>query len=102
MRAFCPPNAWKLVECQLDVTSLLEEVLSQYRKRRAGMDLFDRIDAKVNALFDGKIGSQEAALENLLSQVRYLVNLPLDYQVLPEEPRATRGFALWRLLGLGT
>jgi hypothetical protein len=42
------------------------------------------------------------ALENLLTQVRYLVNLPLDYQVLPEEPRRTLHgpFGLWRLLGL--
>jgi len=100
MHAFRPPNAWKLVECQLDATNLLEEVFSQHQKRRARMDAFDRIEAKLNALFDGKIGSEEAALENLLSQVRYLVNLPLDYEVLPEEPRTKRGSGLWRLLGL--
>lgn len=42
----------------------------------------------------------EAALDSLLSHVRSLVNLPLDYQVLPEEVKVSRGFGLWRLLGL--
>lgn len=104
MRAFCPPSAWKFVECQLDAINLLEEVFVQYQKRRAMMDFFDRMEARFNALFDGKIGSEEASLESLLSQVRYLVNLPMHYQVLPEEqPRSSHGFfQLGRLLGLGS
>lgn len=101
MGEFCPPSDWKLVELQLDATNLLEEVFGQYQKRRAGMDFFDRMEAKLSALFDGKIGSEEAALDTLLSQVRYMVSLPLEYQVLPEEPQAARGFGLLRLLGLG-
>jgi len=102
MGAFCPPNTWKLTECQLDATNLLEEMFSQYQKRKAAMDFFDRMEAKLNAVFDGKIGTHEATLENILSHVQYLVNLPLDYQVLPEEPRTPRGFGLLYLLGLRT
>jgi len=103
MGPYCPPSDWKLMDCQLDATNLLEEVFGQYQKRKAGMDVFDRLEAKLSALFDGKIGtsSDERALENLLAQVRYIVNLPLDYQVLPDEPRASRGFGLLRVLGLG-
>eukprot|EP00584_Thalassiosira_punctigera_P011090 CAMPEP_0172528684 /NCGR_PEP_ID=MMETSP1067-20121228/2996_1 /TAXON_ID=265564 ORGANISM="Thalassiosira punctigera, Strain Tpunct2005C2" /NCGR_SAMPLE_ID=MMETSP1067 /ASSEMBLY_ACC=CAM_ASM_000444 /LENGTH=1018 /DNA_ID=CAMNT_0013312641 /DNA_START=151 /DNA_END=3204 /DNA_ORIENTATION=- len=101
MGTFHPPKTWKLMDCQLNATNLLEEMFSQYQKRRSAMDFFDRMDAKLSALFDGKIGSDEAALENILSQVRYLVSLPLDYQVLPEEPRASSGFRLLRLLGVG-
>ena len=103
MGPYCPSSSWKLMDCQVDATNLLEEVFGQHQKRKAAMDFFDRMDAKMNALFDGKIGgSEEAALDTLLVQVRYLVNLPLDYQVLPEEMPAAKGFGLWRLLGLGS
>ena len=100
--AYCPPTTnWKLADCQLDATNLLEEVFSQYQKRKAAMDMFDRLEAKLNNLFSGKMGSEDAALDSLLTHVRGLVNLPLDYQVLPDEPRASSGFGLWRLVGLG-
>ena len=103
MGAYCPPTTnWKLADCQLDATNLLEEVFSQYQKRKAAMDIFDRLEAKLNGLFSGKIGSDEAALESLLANVRLLVNLPLDYQVLPEEPRISHGFGLLRFLGLSS
>jgi len=98
MDAYCPPTT-KLIDCQPDVTNLLEELYGQYRKRRAGMDILDRMEAKLNALFEGKMGGEEAALENILVQVRCLVQLPLDYQVLPDEDIVSRG--LWRFLGLG-
>ena len=98
MDAYCPPTT-KLIDCQPDVTNLLEEFYGQYRKRRAGMGILDRLEAKLNALFEGKMGGEEKALENILVQVRYLVQLPLDYQVLPDEAIVSRG--LWRLLGLG-
>lgn len=99
MGAYCPLPFWKLMDCQMDGTNLLEEVYGQHQKRLAGMDMLDRLEAKFNALFEGKIGNEEAALENLLTQVRYLVHLPLDYRVLVDEP--ARGFSLWRLFGLG-
>ena len=100
MGAYCPLPSWKLMDLQLDGTSLLEEVFGQHQKRRAGMDMLDRMEAKFNALFEGKIGNEEAALENLLTQVRYLVHLPLDYKVLVDEP-SRRRFGLWRLFGWG-
>jgi hypothetical protein len=101
MNAYCPPTTnWKLNDCQLDVTDLLEELYGQYQKRRAGMDFLERMEAKLNALFVGKMGGDEAALERILSQVRYLVQLPLDYQVLPDQPNVSRG--MWRVLGLGS
>lgn len=99
LKAYCPPSSWKLTDCQLDATNLLEEVFSQHQKRKNEMDIFDRIDARLTALFSGKIGSDEAALQSLLSQVRYLMHLPQDYQVLPEEPQSSRGWG--RFLGLG-
>lgn len=99
MGAYCPLPIWKLMDCQLDGTNLLEEVYGQHQKRLAGMDMLDRLEAKFNALFEGKIGNEEAALENLLTHVRYLVHLPLDYRVLVDEP--ARGFSLRRLFGLG-
>mmetsp|Transcript_30955 Transcript_30955/g.65407 ORF Transcript_30955/g.65407 Transcript_30955/m.65407 type:complete len:872 (-) Transcript_30955:742-3357(-) len=46
MGAYCPPSStntsssWKLADCQLDATNLLEEIYSQYQKRKAGMDFF--------------------------------------------------------------
>jgi len=100
LKAFCPPASWKLTDCQLDATNLLEEVFSQYQKRKNDMDIFDRIEARLNSLFSGKIGSNEAALQSLLSQVRYLMHLPQDYQVLPEEPKCSRGWGSF--LGLGS
>mmetsp|Transcript_8983 Transcript_8983/g.13527 ORF Transcript_8983/g.13527 Transcript_8983/m.13527 type:complete len:1008 (+) Transcript_8983:56-3079(+) len=100
LKAFCPPSSWTLADCQLDATNLLEEVFSQYQKRKNEMDIFDRIDARLNALFSGKIGSDETALQSLLSQVRYLMHLPQDYQVLPEEPKSSRGWGSF--LGLGS
>mmetsp|Transcript_25191 Transcript_25191/g.39058 ORF Transcript_25191/g.39058 Transcript_25191/m.39058 type:complete len:1011 (+) Transcript_25191:177-3209(+) len=100
LKAFCPPSSWTLADCQLDATNLLEEVFSQYQKRKNEMDMFDRIDARLNALFSGKIGSDETALQSLLSQVRYLMHLPQDYQVLPEEPKSSRGWGSF--LGLGS
>ena len=100
LRAFCPPSSWKLSDCQLDATNLLEEVFSQNQKRKNEMDIFDRIEARLNALFSGKIGSDEAALQSLLSQVRYLMHLPVDYQVLPEEPPNSRGW--FGFIGLGS
>ncbi|KAL7497194.1 hypothetical protein ACHAWT_005241 [Skeletonema menzelii] len=99
MKAFCPPSSWKLTDCQLDATNLLEEIFSQNQKRKNEMDIFDRIEARLNALFSGKIGSDEAALQSLLSQVRYLMHLPQDYQVLPEEPKSSLGWGSF--LGLG-
>jgi hypothetical protein len=99
LKAFCPPVSWKLTDCQLDATNLLEEVFSQHQKRKNDMDIFDRIEARLNALFSGKIGSDEAALQSLLSQVRYLMHLPQDYQVLPQEPKSSRGWGSF--LGLG-
>lgn len=92
LKAFCPPPFWKLTDCQLDATNLLEEIFSQHQKRKNGMDFFDRIEARLNAFFSGKIGSDEAALQSLLSQVRYMMHLPQDYQVLPEEPKSSRGW----------
>lgn len=100
LRAFCPPSSWKLADCQLDATNLLEEVFSQNQKRKNEMDIFDRIEARLNALFSGKIGSDEAALQSLLSQVRYLMHLPQDYQVLPEEPPNSRGW--FGFIGMGS
>mmetsp|Transcript_35075 Transcript_35075/g.71642 ORF Transcript_35075/g.71642 Transcript_35075/m.71642 type:complete len:1018 (+) Transcript_35075:106-3159(+) len=100
LKAFCPPSSWTLADCQLDATNLLEEVFSQYQKRKNEMDIFDRIDARLNALFSGKIGSDENSLQSLLSQVRYLMHLPQDYQVLPEEPKSSRGWGSF--LGLGS
>eukprot|EP00574_Skeletonema_japonicum_P001532 CAMPEP_0201740394 /NCGR_PEP_ID=MMETSP0593-20130828/46279_1 /ASSEMBLY_ACC=CAM_ASM_000672 /TAXON_ID=267983 /ORGANISM="Skeletonema japonicum, Strain CCMP2506" /LENGTH=979 /DNA_ID=CAMNT_0048234705 /DNA_START=76 /DNA_END=3015 /DNA_ORIENTATION=+ len=99
LKAFCPPSSWKLTDCQLDATNLLEEVFSQHQKRKQEMDIFDRIEARLNALFSGKIGSDKAALQSLLSQVRYLMHLPQDYQVLPEEPKSSRRWGSF--LGLG-
>ncbi|KAL9188752.1 hypothetical protein ACHAXT_007130 [Thalassiosira profunda] len=89
MCAFCPPSSWKLSECQVDATNLLEEVFGQHQKRKAAMDFFDRMEAKISAIGSGKVGGEEATLEALLSQ-----------KVLPEEPRAARG-GLWRLLDFG-
>ena len=100
LKAFCPPASWTLTDCQLDATNLLEEVFSQHQKRKNEMDIFDRIEARLNALFSGKIGSDEAALQSLLCQVRYLMHLPQDYQVLPEEPKRSRGWGSF--LGLGS
>ncbi len=100
MGAYCPLTNWKLMDCQLDGTNLLEEVFGQHQKRRAGMDMLDRLEVKFNALFSGKIGDEESTLANLLTQVRYLVHLPHDYQVLVDLP-SRRGFGLWRLFGLG-
>eukprot|EP01082_Thalassiosira_pseudonana_P004512 g4237.t1 g4237 contig15:618377-621451(-) len=99
---FCPPTDWKLTSCQVDATNLLEEIFSQYQKRKANMDFFDRCEAKFDAIFStGRMGSDEAALQTVLSQVQCLVNLPMDYQVLPDEPQPTRGFWLMRILGFG-
>ncbi|KAL3821635.1 hypothetical protein ACHAXA_006055 [Cyclostephanos tholiformis] len=101
MNAYCPPTTnWKLSDCQLDVTNLLEELYGQYQKRRAGMDFLERMEARLNVLSVGKMGGDEAALENILSQVRYLVQLPMDYQVLPDQPNVS--FGVWHLLGLGS
>ena len=98
MGAFCPPNAWKLVQCQTDAINLMEEVFSQYSKRRADMDTFERIEAWLNALFHGKISGEATAIENLLTQVKTLVNLPLDYHLLADKPGSSV-FGLWELLG---
>ena len=100
LKAFCPPSSWTLIDCQPDATNLLEEVFSQHQKRKNEMDVFDRIEVKLNALFSGHVGSDEAALQALLSQVRYLMHLPQDYQVLPEEPHSSRGWL--RFLGFGS
>lgn len=101
MGAYCPLTNWKLVDCQLDGTNLLEELFGQNQKRRAGMDILDRLEAKFNALFEGKIGTEEAALNNILVQVRNLVHLPLDYRVLVDDSSGSRSFGLWRMIGLG-
>jgi hypothetical protein len=98
--AFSPPPNGKLIDCQLDMTNLLEEMYAQNLKRRTGLDILERMEAKLNALFEGKIGGEEVALENVLLQARYLVSLPQDYQVLPEEPHVSSG--LWSMFGLGS
>jgi len=101
LTAFNPPPNGKLIDCQLDMTNLLEEMYAQNQKRRTGLDILERMEAKLNALFEGKIGGgEEVALDNILLQARYLVALPQDYQVLPEEPHVSSG--LWSMFGLGS
>ena len=101
---FCPPQTWKLSDCQVCATNLLEEVYSQHQKRKEAMDLFDRLEEKLESVFSGSIGSNEdMALDKVLEQVRLIVNLPLDYRVIPDQPsrRHSNGSRLLRLFGLG-
>ena len=65
LTAFNPPPNGKLIDCQLDMTNLLEEMYAQNQKRRTGLDILERMEAKLNALFEGKIGGgEEVALDN--------------------------------------
>lgn len=100
---FCPPLTWKLSDCQVCATNLLEEVYSQHQKRKEAMDLFDRLEEKLESVFSGIGSNEDVALGKVLDQVRSIVNLPLDYRVMPDQQsrRHSNGSRLLRLFGLG-
>jgi hypothetical protein len=78
---YLPPDDWKLSSCQIDATNLLDDIFVQYEKRERDRNFLDRFEAKIATLFSGKIGSEEANLQSILSQLKCLVGLPLEYQV---------------------
>jgi len=67
------------------------------------MDFFDRLEAKLESVFSGIGSNEDVALDKVLDQVRSIVNLPLDYRVMPDQQsrRHSSGFRILRLIGLG-
>jgi len=97
---YTPPNDWKLSSCQGDAIILLEEIFMQHRKRLSEMDIIDRWGEKIDILFSGNaVMNEEAAMNKLAAQIQYLVDLPLDYKILPEETRKTSWFRVLRVFG---
>ncbi|KAL7480837.1 hypothetical protein ACHAW6_006499 [Cyclotella cf. meneghiniana] len=91
---YLPPDDWKLSSCQIDATNLLDDIFVQYEKRERDRNFLDRFEAKIATLFSGNIGSEEANLQSILSQLKCLVGLPLEYQV-PIEVIPKRSLESW-------
>ncbi|KAL7473019.1 hypothetical protein ACHAXS_013392 [Conticribra weissflogii] len=95
---YSPPNDWKFSSCQGDAIILLEEIFMQHRKRTSEMDLIDRLGEKFDSLFSGNtVMNEETALKNIVAQIQYLVDLPPDYEVLPEDVRKASWFRALRV-----
>ena len=98
--AYAPPEGWKLSSCQVDAMNLLEEIFGQYEKRVRERNFLERWEANIEALFSGSMQREEGALQVVLSQLKCLVSLPLEYSVPTEYRPEQRGW-LPRVFGKG-
>jgi len=88
---FCPPSGLSLSSCVQDMHNLLEEIYLQHQKKVRELDIIDRFAQRIEGLLGQGTKGDEHALERLLAQARVIVDLPVDYEVLPGEKKGAGG-----------
>ncbi|GKY96046.1 hypothetical protein MPSEU_000564900 [Mayamaea pseudoterrestris] len=84
---FAPPNReMNLSACQSDMRLLLEEMHMHHSKRKADLDFFERLHAKL--VGGGTLALEERSLLIVFERATLLVNLPDTYQIFPGRDRA--------------
>jgi hypothetical protein len=81
-----PQGAMSLKSCQPDMRSLLEEIHMQHIKKVRELDIFGWFGARLEGVFGrGVVSGQEKALEGLEERAKLIVQLPIDYDIIPSD-----------------
>jgi len=79
-----------------DTRNLLEEIYSQYTKKVSERDIFDRMEVRIERLLAcvgllPTISGEERDIQILVEKARMIVNLPHDYNVVPDPTKHLLG-----------
>jgi hypothetical protein len=81
-----PPGAMSLKSCQPDMRSLLEEIHMQHIKKVRELGVIEWFEARLEGVFGrGVVSGQEKALEGLEERAKLIVQLPIDYDIIPSD-----------------
>lgn len=81
-----PQGAMSLESCQPDMRSLLEEIYMQHIKKVRDLGIMEWFEARLEGVFGrGVVSGQEKALEGLEERAKLIVQLPIDYDIIPSD-----------------
>lgn len=79
-----PQGHMSLSSCQPDMRSVLEEIHMQHIKKVRELGVIEWFEARLEGLFGrGVVSGEEKALEGLEERAKLIVQLPIDYDIIP-------------------